>query len=158
MKVIPCPMPADALLQRYVGQGAGYTDCYCAQVAGAVPLARFVGAFYTTALFRAERLVLTLALRRRISDDDIAAMLEGRSDSFAAWRIEARDAGQLLLCDVSGVTRSWFAAREGSGQTKLYFGSAIVMTGARLHWLARASVPLHRIYSKALLRTAVKAV
>jgi len=158
VKVAPCPVPQDGLLQRYVGEGATYTDCYEACVPGSVDLEQFVAAFYTTSLFRVERIVLRLALRKRIFDSDSAAMIAGETDTFAVWRVEARTDGQILLKDQSDLTRSWFSASVAQdGRSVVRFGSAVIAApGASLPLAAKLSLPLHRIYSGALLRTAVR--
>ncbi|MEJ6397706.1 hypothetical protein [Yoonia sp. 208BN28-4] len=141
------PLPDDALLRVYTEQGA-YTDCFVKDVANDVDLAGYLMGFYTTPLFRVERLILRLALKRPSTDADVAALARKQSDSFAAWDVEARTEDQVLLCDMGQATRSWFkVARSGTG-TRLYFGSAVV---APDHWLMRALLPLHRLYARALL-------
>lgn len=149
------PVPRDALLARYAGQGATYTDAFEVMSPHDIDLAAFISAFYTTWLFRLERAVLTVTLRRRIRDADVTALADG-ANRFAAWRVEDRSETQILMCDLSGHTRSWLAvsAKEG-GVTRLVFGSAVVAAeGQQLGWFVRALVPLHRFYSKALLRLA----
>jgi hypothetical protein len=122
-------MPADALLAAYRARGA-FTDCYATESEGEVTLERYVTAFYTTLPFRAERLILHLALSRPSTDAEAAALAAGRLDRFAAWRVEERRADQLLLADLQGRTRSWLmvapAGDAGRARTRLYFGSAIV--------------------------------
>lgn len=150
-----CAVPGDALLQSYVGVGANYTDCFEVMSPGAVTLPDFIEAFYTTWLFRLERAVLTVTLRRQIADTDVQALAQG-ADRFAAWTVEEREDAQILLCDTSGHTRSYLAvsAKDG-GVTRLIFGSAVVAPrdkplGRGVSFL----IPLHRYYSKALLRLA----
>lgn len=148
-------VPGDALLQRYVGAGANYTDCFEVMSPGAVTLPDFIQAFYTTWLFRMERAVLTVAMRRKISDTDVQALARG-ADRFAAWTVEARADAQILLCDTAGHTRSYLAvsATDGSA-TRLIFGSAVVARGDKpLGRGVTVLIPLHRFYSKALLRLA----
>ena len=150
-----CPVPRDALLHRYVEQDGCYVDCYEVMHPMEADLSDFIGAFYTTRLFRLERFVLQIGLRRRIRDADVGALAAGGM-SFAAWTVEDRVAGQILLCDLSGATRSWLAvAPKEGGTTRLLFGSAVV-PGDRgtLGPVVRAIIPLHRAYSRALLRLA----
>lgn len=156
MSITRCPVPQDALLQRYVGQGDTYTDCFTAEAAADVSLPDFVTAFYTTRLFRAERLVLSAILRRRIFDHEIAPFLAGDIDQFAVWRIEAQAEGQLLVCDLWGSTRSWFQIRPtAQGGTQLFFGSAVVVApDTPQPVLVRISAPLHRLYARLLLNAA----
>jgi hypothetical protein len=156
MKVTPCPVPEDALLHAYVTRDGAYTDCFEITHVAEVDLPAFVTAFYTTWLFRLERAVLGLALRKRIRDSDVALLAQGRSDAFAAWRVEARGAREILLCDITGATRSYLAvAAQGDGTTRLLFGSAVVGRGSgEVPWLIRLTTPLHQLYSRALLRLA----
>ena len=152
-----CPVPQDGLLQAYVGQGATYTDCFEVMSPLAVSLPEFIEAFYTTWLFRLERFVLQIILRRRIKNAEVSALAQG-GDTFAAWTVEARGEGQVLLCDFAGRTRSYLAisAKDG-GVTRLLFGSAVVAQKGQL--LGRGMqmlLPAHRLYSRLLLRLAVR--
>src|SRR5690606_27974393 len=100
----------------------------------AVSQAAYVHAFYTTPLFRAERLVLQWLASRPSTDLQARQLASGATEDFAAWCVEARTERQLLLRDVTGRTRSWLMAAprggnddgDGRGGTRLYFGSAIV--------------------------------
>lgn len=161
--VQPCPLPEDALLAVYQGGGA-FTDSYSTLLDGDVAFADYVSTFYSTPLFRLERLILRWAVRRPSSDAEAAALGAGTRDSFAAWTVEQRRDDQLLLRDLTGRTRSWLMARplqiDGRSATRLFFGSAVVpridaQTGsASLGWNFNALLGFHRIYSRALLRAA----
>jgi hypothetical protein len=156
-------LPAHSLLSRYAASGS-YTDCYLTEVSGAVSQAEYVEAFYTTWLFRLERLILKWLVARPSTDDEAAELARGRRESFAAWTVEVRAADQLLMCDFRGDTRSWFmsepAVRDGGAVTRLYFGSAVVAhqnakTGERrLEPRFQALLGFHKLYSRALLRAA----
>lgn len=158
-----CDLPADALLQRHAGAG-GYADCYAVDVAGRVSHAAFVEAFYTTRVFKLERLVLRLFASRPSTDDEARQLAAGTRDSFAAWSVEGRTADQLLLGDFTGRTKSWLmvaaAGSAASPGTRLYFGSAVVpvrgrRTGrASLGWVFRALLGFHKLYSRILLGAA----
>ena len=156
----PSPLPDSALLARYQRDGA-YVDCYASDLGFAITQVQFVTAFYTTWLFKLERLILKWTLSRPSSDAQAAELAAGRIDEFAAWRVEARAPDQLLLTDLYGRTRSWLmvAALE-SGGTRLYFGSAVVpraqSPGARpaLGIGFRALLGFHKLYSLALLAAA----
>ena len=149
----PCPVPKGALLQPYVDRAEAYTDCFSEVLPGNITLAAFVSAFYTTWLFRLERAVLTLSQRRRIRDAEVAALARGEAERFAVWRVEARSDNQILLCDISGHTRSFLAvAAEEGGATRLLFGSAVVGDAAgEFPFWVNVLMPFHRVYSKALL-------
>ncbi|MEW9918818.1 hypothetical protein AB2B41_04350 [Marimonas sp. MJW-29] len=151
-----CAVPRDALLHVYVDRAGTYTDCFEVMHPLEADLEDFITAFYTTWLFRLERAVLTVALRRRIRDAEATALGRGEAERFAAWTVEARAPGQILLCDNTGGTRSYLAvAPKEGGTTRLLFGSAVVgrETG-KLPVLVRLLMPLHVLYSKFLLRLA----
>jgi hypothetical protein len=107
--VAQCLVPKSALLQRYVGEGS-YVDCYTTDIATPVSQAEFVEAFYTTPVFRLERLILRWAVSKPSTDDEARALATRRADSFAAWTVEERTENQVLLCDFVGRTRSWLMA------------------------------------------------
>ena len=154
-------MPAGALLNRHAGDGA-YADCYVTDTNGRVSQARYVEAFYTTAVFKLERLILKWIVSRPSTDAEARQLAEGTRDAFAAWTVEARAENQLLLGDFSGRTKSWLmteAAGDGSA-TRLYFGSAVVpKAGARrrknnIGFTFNALLGFHKLYSRILLRSA----
>lgn len=149
-------VPGDSLLHRYALREDVYTDCFEVMLPVQADMAEFVEAFYSTWLFRLERGVLMLGTRQRISDAQLRDLAAGRSEGFAVWRVEARNASELLLADRHGHTRSYlaFVAKEG-GVARLIFGSAVLpATGGAMPVWVRAMMPLHRMYSKALLRLA----
>ena len=159
-----CDLPRGALLQKYEQDGA-YADCYSIDVAHRVSHAEFVEAFYTTALFRIERLLLSWFAARPSSDIDATHFAIRRTrDSFAAWDVEAHHPHELLMTDYLGRTRSWFMvapAQSGAAQnTRLYFGSAVVPSaragsGARTVGVTfRLLLGFHQLYSRALLSAA----
>src|SRR5262245_10557041 len=127
MTVRTCALPERALLRRYLERGA-YTDCYFADVAGGVQQAAYVEAFYTTAVFKLERLLLSWFLAIHSTDAQAREMALGRAGSFSAWNVEAREADQMLLSDFRGRTRSWLmsAPAPDGRSTRLFFGSAVV--------------------------------
>jgi hypothetical protein len=151
-----CQLPAGALLARYRGGGA-YTDCYVTEMPRPVSLAEYVEAFYTSGVFKLERLILKLLVARPSTDQQARELAAGQRDAFAAWRVEARAPDQLLLCDFRGRTRSWLMT---SG-TRLYFGSAVVPSSgssrkAGLGFVFTALLGFHRLYSRVLLHAAVR--
>jgi hypothetical protein len=144
-------LPQHALLQRYTADPSNYTDCYVKDVADSVSLTEFITAFYTTPLFRAERFVLKVAVRRPSTDHDVIALAKGEVTKFAAWTVEDREDDQILLCDMSGHTRSWFMVQPIDTGTRLYFGSAVTpATGI----MVKALMPLHKLYAQGLLGSA----
>ena len=159
MIIRTCDLPADAFLRRYAQDG-NYTDCYLIEVPGHIPLGLFIEAFYTTWLFKAERALLSLA-GYDSTDADAAHLARRQSVSFAAWRVEDRGEDQLLMCDATGRTRSWFKVAmisvETSVTTRLYFGSGItaVKRGndghASIGPVFDALTGFHKLYSRGLL-------
>jgi hypothetical protein len=158
--VTPCPLPDAALLRRYA-DGPGYADCFVTEMAGTVSQASFVEAFYTTPLFKTERMLLALFAARASTDAQAALLAAGSVASFAAWRVEARNNEQLLLADFTGRTRSWLMTvqRPEQASTFLYFGSAVV-PGAGVAGKHRLGFPFdtllrfHQLYSRLLLQSA----
>ena len=155
-----CELPRGALLRQYEHEGA-YADCYATQVAWRVSHAEFVEAFYTTALFKAERLVLAWLVAKPSTDLEAGQLASGALDSFAAWHVEAREGDQVLLSDFRGRTRSWLmvapAVKDGLEQTRLYFGSAVTPVASaksrepELGAAFRLLLGVHKVYSRALL-------
>ncbi len=148
-------VPRDALLAGYVDRDGTYTDCFEVMHPMEADLSAFIEAFYSTWLFRLERVVLSVALRKRITHSDVKALAQG-ADHFAVWQVEKRDEAQILLCDNAGATRSFLAvAPKDGGVTRLLFGSAVIArTDGTLAPIVRISTPLHRFYAKSLLRLA----
>ena len=157
-----CELPHDALLRRYLGRGS-YADCYVAKLARPVQQAEYVETFYTTAVFKLERLLLSWLIHRPSTDVQARELASGHLTSFAAWNVEARETNQVLLSDFQGRTRSWLMSAPSSGgrSTMLYFGSAMVPTvdqrsGQRKMGLAfQTLLGFHKLYSRVLLRAAV---
>lgn len=158
-----CPIPDGALLGNYVSGGA-YTDCYATDISGAVSQAQYVMAFYTTLVFKLERLILRWAVSRPSTDVQARRLAEGSIDTFAAWHVENRSENQLLMSDFRDRTRSWFmvspVAADSGARTRLYFGSAVVpvrnpRTGrSSLGSGFRALLGFHKLYSAVLLYSA----
>jgi hypothetical protein len=154
--------PDDALHEKYARAG-GYTDCYVAEIAHPVTHAEYVEAFYTTWLFKLERIVLALLVARPSNDGEARELARGARAAFAAWCVEDRTEDQLLMCDFQNKTRSWFMVTpaEPNPGTRLYFGTAIAPvtdheTGEkRLSGGFRALLGFHQLYSRALLSAAL---
>ena len=156
MRVAPCELPAGALLRRY--SDGSYTDCFATDIPTAVSQAQYVAAFYTTAVFKLERVILKLASMPS-TDAEARQLADGSRDAFAAWRVEDRTDHQLLMS--AGRTRSWLmTAPQAGGGTRLYFGSAVVpvksATGAKpaMGMSYRLLLGFHKIYSMVLLQSA----
>jgi hypothetical protein len=154
------PVPEHALHRRYAAEQA-YVDCYSTVIDRNVTHESYVEAFYTTWLFKLERWILGWAVGKRSHDAEARWLAHGDISSFAAWTVEARAPGQLLMCDYLGATRSWLmTAAEPGGATRLYFGSVVTArddrgTGRRkIGQGYRLALGFHKLYSRMLLRAA----
>ncbi len=155
-----CAVPTDALLANYSVDGT-YTDCYTTETPGRISFPEFIFAFYTTPLFKLERLILKWTVSKPSMDADARQLADGASDKFAAWNVEGRNENEILMCDFGGRTRSWLMAApmntSGGARTRLYFGSAVVpirnsKTGeSSLGFGVRALLVFHKVYSVLLL-------
>lgn len=120
----------------------------------------FVIAFYTTWLFKVERVILKWLASKPSTDDDARRLADSGQDAFAAWTVEARSENQLLMCDFSSRTRSWFMTETNGDGTRHYFGSAVVpnaKNAANEPKLGKGFSLLlgfHKLYSRALLSAA----
>lgn len=156
-----CPMPDGAFLSRYA-RGGAYVDCYVAELSGTASQRDFIVAFYTTFVFRLERLILRWLVNKPSTDQDVRNLADGASESFAAWRVEDRSPDQLLLADVIGRTKSWLMVQRAPGDpcTRLYFGSAVLPrvdpeTGKEERGgTYSALLGFHKLYSRILLSCA----
>ena len=151
-------LPDAALLRRFAEQGE-YTDCFAAPIYVESSLPVFVEAFYTTWLFKTERVILKWLLSLPSTDDEARQVALGARDSFAAWNVEDRRENQLLLIDVHKRTGSWFMVETGESGARLLFGSVVFKTedtpaGRDIRWTYRSLLGFHRLYSRALLSAA----
>lgn len=156
-------LPEHALLFEFHAKG-DYADCFTIDVAGEISLQRYVEAFYTSWLFKVERLLLRWLVAKPSTDQQAEQLAAGMENNFAAWTVEGRLQDQLLLCDYQGRTRSWLMVEPISlapgDYSRLYFGSGVVSvrdkkTGFPVMPLTfRLMLGFHRYYSRALLRSA----
>lgn len=156
LSIEKCPVPPQSFLSKYSLDGS-YADCYRTEVQGQIPLNEFVFSFYTTSLFKVEAFILAHSVKRPSSDDQARELTDGTRNEFAAWKVEGRNENELLMCDISGRTRSWFMTQYLDSHTQLYFGSAVVpkkdkITGkASLGFIFAVLLGFHKIYSILLL-------
>ncbi|MGI9353059.1 MAG: hypothetical protein ACR2O3_15980 [Rhizobiaceae bacterium] len=155
------PLPENALLSTYTASSDHYTDCFIVEVNGQFSLPEFVCAFYTTWLFRLERVILKWVVNKPSTDEDAIQVATGDIDRFAAWTTEARTSNQLLMCAMGNRTRSWFMVEKAEpGRTRLYFGSAVIPEKSstpenpKLGFAFTLLLGFHNLYSRALLGTA----
>ena len=158
-----CELPEQSLLRRY-RRADCHTDCYTTLLPGCRSQAEFVEAFYCTPLFRLERWILAHAVKRPSTDEQARTLGAGLATGFAAWKVEEQTDDQLLMCDYLQRTRSWLMSVCESGsagdRTRLYFGSAVVhpqqvgTANPKASWPFRLLLPVHKLYSVALLWSA----
>jgi len=163
-------VPDDALLRTYQGgdrpeRWRSSGDCFAVSVDRRVPLAEFVLAFYTSPVFRIERVILRLLAGAPSTDTEARRLADGSGMSFAIWRVGERRATQLLMCDRYERTRSWFRVVPlKDGKTLLQFGSAVTsrsgdQPGTRIRVsLLRLLLKFHVVYSQLLLHAAKRGV
>jgi hypothetical protein len=169
-------VPEDSLLKTHRGavhpeRWGNYGDCFSVRVERAASLADFVFAFYTSPLFRIERLLLRVLAGARADDGDAHALAQGSATTFSVWYAGERTATQLLMCDRYERTRSWFRVVPlDGGRTLLQFGSAVAAApataapgSAASESAAKVSAPsavfrlllqFHIVYSQLLLSAA----
>jgi hypothetical protein len=158
-----CAVPTHTLLADYSVDG-NYTDCYTTEVRGRISFPEYVFAFYTTLLFRLERLILRITVSKPSTDNEARQLSEGSCETFSAWQVENRRENEVMMCDFVGRTRSWLMAVPVSAvdghRTRLYFGSAVVpvqnsKTGKpSLGFAYQALLGFHKVYSVLLLSSA----
>jgi hypothetical protein len=157
-------VPNDALLKTYRGgvrpeRWGAYGDCFAVSIDRVVSLADFVFAFYTSPLFRIERMLLRVFLKAPSTDGQARALADGSRASFAVWYVGKRTATQLLMCDRYERTRSWFRVLPvAGGRTLLQFGSAIAAAPDRTltsstHKRFSLLLHFHMLYSQLLLHS-----
>ena len=154
------PAPENAYLHKYTSMPGAYTDSYLTEIPAQVSFSDYVFAFYTTPLFKVERLILKLLVRKPSTDKDARELADGVRAQFAAWTVEARSADQILMCDFAGSTRSWLMTVPTETGTRLYFGSVVVPHRISkegkpsLGFFFTALLGFHKIYSVLLLHSA----
>jgi hypothetical protein len=160
MSVYRAELPSAALL---IGQARpdDYLDCFAVDLPQSLSLEGYAWAFYTSWLFKLERLILGWA-GHPSTDQQARALARGEIQAFAAWKLEAREAKQMLMRDVTGATCSWLMVEPISSGTRLYFGSGVRARkrqadgSLKLPFGYRALMGLHVLYSRALLAVAAK--
>ena len=157
-------LPEDAFLTRYEMQPHTHTDCFHTRLPKQIPLEDFVNAFFSSWLFRIERLILKLTVKKPATDEDIAKLAKGTSSTMAAWVTEERSEDQLLLQVPDTPIRTWLM-RETDGEcTHLYFGSAILPArtdkGGKpaMGHIFFVLMGFHKLYARALLFCARRAL
>ena len=153
MQIDETSPPANSLIHQYSLAEGHYTDAFQADAPPGVGLPELIEAFYTTAVFKAERFVLALG-GAKSSDQDARELAKGLRERFAVWTVEDRRDDEILLD--AGRTKSWLMVRDG----QLWFGSIIVPVTRRgkltLGPVFHSLVGAHKVYSRVLLGAAAR--
>ena len=148
------PAPDEALHAKY-GRAGAYFDCFTTVIPGRVSHSQFVEAFYTSRVFKLERLILKWLVDKPSTDAEAKELAAGARDRFAAWIVEERSTDQLLMCDYLSQTRSWLMVaaceRDRLPATRLHFGSVVVSVR---RFPFNVLLGFHRLYSRVLLNSA----
>jgi hypothetical protein len=94
-------VPEDSLLKRHRGvvrpeRWGSYGDCFSVSVDRAASLADFVFAFYTSPLFRVERLILRVLAGAPADDADARALAQGSAKFGSAVAATPRHEARAL--------------------------------------------------------------
>ncbi|MEP2717312.1 hypothetical protein [Pseudophaeobacter sp.] len=163
MSISAGEIPNKGLLGKYALKDGCYTDCFYIDVPRTIHFVDFASAFFNSPIFRLERRVLAIFLSRPSSNREVDELASGASDRLALWKVEERDDTQMLLSVGDGPIRTWLMSQNSeahSGTTRLFFGSAVLPLAhsssgkPKIGWAFRASVGLHKLYSRILLWSA----
>lgn len=158
MSVVSVDLPDGALLEAYERLEGAYTDCFTVQVPREVTLADFIRAFFSTPVFRVERLILRLFASAKNTEDEVDRLASGSGNRFAMWQVENRYDRQLLMRVGDGPIRTWLmVGTTQKSATPLYFGSAVLPNAEDsqgkpiIGRSIRALMGFHILYSRVLL-------
>lgn len=156
-------LPSTSLIYEYETVKGGYCDCYYVDTKGDADLQNYVTVFFGTWVFRLELKLLSMLGLNRDSPDQVRLLAEDRVKTLAAWKVESRTSSDLLLAVGTGPIRTWLRIEARSeNMVRLYFGSALLPLGTDRHGRPRLDVmsvillPFHKLYSRILLRAALK--
>lgn len=159
------PIPDKALIETYARIKGGHTDCYYVDVPRYVTLSEFIQTFFSSPVFRLERLLLNMSPTGRSTDQDIANLASGTGNTMAVWKVDAREENQLIMSAGNGPIRTWLKVDTDypeTGKTRLFFGSALAPTRnkngeqRKLSWVFKVSLGFHGFYSQLLLSLAAR--
>ncbi len=155
-------VPNDRLITPFRDAVAHHTDAYSILVSENVELSTYIAAFYTTWLFRLERVVLRVFARAPSSDAEAVSLGQGTTDRFAVWRVEGQSEFEILLGERSGRTKSWLAVEPLGDGTRLWFGSIVTPIERKgkltLGPVFDSLLGAHKVYSRLLLMAAAQRV
>jgi len=160
------PLPAQSKLD-YCHKEPGikipdvHTDCFSLSIKKNISIEEFVEAFYTSWLFKIERIIIGFVVGKPSTDKQVFELSMGQREQFSAWNLEYRDESQVVLADFMGKTKSWLMVQNrDETSTRLFFGSAVMPRYNPDGSLGRPSIffrllgGFHLLYSRSLLWTA----
>ena len=162
MSVNMAPNPEDGFLKDYDAIDGAHTDCFCTDIECLVTLEDFITAFFSTPIFKLERLLLRIFVGAKTTEEDVAALASGEASSFATWETEKRNQTQISLAVHNSPIRTWLKVepKPETSTTQLYFGSAVLPTlkdhsgRPKLGVFICALMGFHMLYSRILLWSA----
>lgn len=138
-----------------------FADCFAIEMNMDVSFSDYITAFYSTRIFKVERLILRIAVSAQSTDQEARQLGLGETNQFAIWRVAKRAENQLLM-ETKGRTKSWFMIEDlghkGTPKTRLLFGSIVTPLNnagsgkPKMGGLFSALTGVHTLYSKALLK------
>lgn len=153
MRIDELPAPENSLIYPYTIAEGHYTDAFQTDAPTGADLPCLIEAFYTSPVFKAERLVLALS-GARSTDEQASDLARDGAQKFAIWQVEARGADEILMD--AGRTKSWLMVRGGH----LWFGSVVVPVMQRgkltLGPVFYSLLQAHKVYSRVLLGAAAR--
>lgn len=156
-------IPTTSLLYEYETVKGGYCDCYVVDTQGDANLQNYISVFFETWIFKLELKLLSLFGLNRDRPDQVKQLAEGCVKTFAAWKVEGRTENDLLLAVGTGPIRTWLRVEAHSeNAVRFYFGSALLPLRTdrnghpRLDAISMVLLPFHKLYSRILLRAAVR--
>ncbi len=161
-RITQTPVPDGSLLQALATDTGAYADCFEAKVTCDVPaddaFERFVFLFFDSPVFRLERAVLRLSGKAPKERNNPLALAQGDTDVFAVWRVHQRTETEILMAVPETPVRTWLSLEKDGGTAELRFGSAILSEEGKdvPHWIFPVTLRAHLVYSRLLLRAAVR--
>ncbi len=155
-----CNAPKDSFLSCYAIETNAYIDSFKTNIPMQVNLETYIQAFYTTRLFKLERLLLKFLASTPSTDHDVNALAANNVQHFALWNVVDRTDKQIFLN--AGRTSSWLCVEPSRQGTRLYFGSAVATVTdektnkSKMGLLFTTLLGFHELYSRALLWSAKK--
>jgi len=135
-----------------------HTDCFSLSIRKTISIEDYVEAFYTSWLFKVERVILGFVVAKPSTDTQASELSMGKREQFSAWNLEYRDESQVVLADFMGKTKSWLMIQnKGEACTQLFFGSAVMPRYNSDGSLGKPSLffrlmgGFHILYSRSLL-------